>query len=201
QTNQTNPEATKRAKDLLEKGYSRLVSFECPDTPIKAKQGFEWFGAADQQHEALTAYGLLQFKDMARVHPVDPALIKRTQAFLLSRRDGQGGFVQNSRGHHSWSPSKAVVNAYILWALGESDPDYAENLDLRKEIAALKAEALNENSVGGKDPYFVALATNVLLLRGEREAAHRLLDRLKEKHTKGGAVTGAVTSVCCSGGR
>ena len=29
----------------------------------------------------------------------------------------------------------------------------------------------------------------------------KLLDRLQEKHTKDGAVTGAVTSVTCSGGR
>src|SRR5205814_586699 len=69
QSKQANPEAAKRAKDLLARGYSRLVSFECKDTPASVKHGFEWFGAADQQHEALTAYGLLQFKDMARVSP------------------------------------------------------------------------------------------------------------------------------------
>ena len=92
-----NPQVAARAKDLLDKGYAKLTSFECPDTPLKARQGFEWFGGADMQHEALTAYGLLQFKDMARVHPVDPTLIKRTQAFLLSRKDGNGGFHRNAR--------------------------------------------------------------------------------------------------------
>jgi hypothetical protein len=88
QTNQTNPQAAQRAKQLLDSGYARLTGYECPDTPLKLKQGFEWFGTADMAHEALTAYGLLQFKDMSRVHPVDPELIKRTQTFLLSRRDG-----------------------------------------------------------------------------------------------------------------
>jgi len=201
QTNQANPEAAKRAKELLERGLARLTSFECPDTPGKTKHGFEWFGAADMQHEALTAYGLLQFKDMARVHPVDPQLIKRTQAFLLSRKDGNGGFKQNSRALHSWGASKQVVNAYIVWALVESDPDDAERMDLKKEIDTLKREALDENSTGGKDAYFVALVANVLAQRGEREAAHRLLDRLQEKHMKDGRVTGAVTSVTNSGGR
>jgi hypothetical protein len=201
QTNQANPEVAKRAKDLLAKGYARLTSFECPDTPEKRKHGFEWFGAADMQHEALTAYGLLQFKDMARVSPVDPQLIKRTQEFLLSRRDGKGGFTQNPRALHSWGASKEVVNAYIVWALVESDPDDKENMDLRKEIAALKTLALDENSASGKDAYFVALVANVLIRRDEREAAHKLLDRLQEKHTKGGKVTGAVTSVTCSGGQ
>jgi len=202
QTNQVNPEAAKRAKELLDRGYGRLVSYECPDTPLKARQGFEWFGAADSQHEALTAYGLLQFKDMSRVHPVDPQLIKRTQAFLLSRKDGTGGFKRNARALDTFGGApKHTTDAYIVWALVESDPDNSEALDLAKEIAALKTEALNEDSTGGKDAYFVALTANVLLHRGDREAAHRLLDRLKDKHAKGGAVTGAVTSITRSGGR
>ena len=201
QTNQANPQAAARAKELLARGYGRLTSFECPDTPLKTKQGYEWFGAADRQHEALTAYGLLQFKDMSRVHPVDPVMIRRTQAFLLSRRDGQGGFKRGPDGHSFGAAPKHTVDAYIVWALVESDPDDAERLDLKAEIAALKAEALNENSTGGRDAYFVALTANVMLQRGERETAHKLLDRLKEKHTKAGAVTGAVTSITHSGGR
>jgi hypothetical protein len=202
QTNQANPDAVKRAKGFLDRGYSRLISYECPDTPQKTKQGFEWFGAADQQHEALTAYGLLQFKDMARVHAVDPELIKRTQAFLLSRKDGAGGFKRNARALDSFGGApKHTTDAYIVWALVESDPDDKEKLDLKKEIEALKTEALNENSTGGKDAYFVALVANVLLNRGDREAAHKLLDRLQAKHVKNGAVTGAVTSITRSGGR
>src|SRR5205085_4712722 len=57
---QANPAAAKRARGLLDKGYARLTSFECPDTPQRTRHGFEWFGKADMQHEALTAYGLLQ---------------------------------------------------------------------------------------------------------------------------------------------
>lgn len=202
QTNQTNPEAAQRAKGMLERGYAKLISFECPDTPAQVKQGFEWFGGADQQHEALTAYGLMQFKDMARVTQVDPELIKRTQAFLLSRKDGNGGFKRNPRALDSFGGApKHTTDAYIVWALVESDPDDVEKLDLRKEIDALKAEAMKQDSVGGKDSYFVALVANVLLLRGDREAAHRLLDRLQEKHTQGGKVTGAMTSITRSGGR
>jgi hypothetical protein len=202
QTNQANPEAAKRAKELLDRGYGRLVSYECPDSQLKARQGFEWFGATDSQHEALTAYGLLQFKDMARVHAVDPQLIKRTQDFLLSRKDGTGGFKRNARALDTFGGApKHTTDAYIVWALVESDPDNAENMDLAKEIAALKAAALDENSTGGKDAYFVALVANVLLHRGDRQSAHQLLDRLKDKHAKAGAVTGAVTSITRSGGR
>ena len=42
---------------------------------------------------------------------------------------------------------------------------------------------------------------NVLLNRGDRETAIELLDRLKDKHFKGGAVTGGETSITRSGGR
>jgi hypothetical protein len=103
------------------------------------------------QHEALTAYGLLQFKDMARVHPVDPELIKRTQAFLLSRKDGKGGFQRNKKALDGFGGApKHTTDAYIVWALVESDPDDKEKLDLKAELAALKAAALDENSRPGR---------------------------------------------------
>jgi anti-sigma-K factor RskA len=202
QSNQANPQAAKRAKDLLDRGYARLISYECPDTPAKTKQGFEWFGSPDRAHEALTAYGLLQFKDMARVHTVDAEMIKRTQAFLISRRDGAGGFKRNAQALDSFGGApKHTTDAYIVWALVESDPDDAEKLDLKKEIEAIKAEAVKEDSRGGKDAYFVALVANVLLQRGDRDTAIKLLDRLKDKHFKAGAVTGGETSITRSGGR
>ena len=57
----------RRARDLLSRGYQKLTSFECTNTAKNAKQGYEWFGGTAPAHEALTAYGLLQFRDMARV--------------------------------------------------------------------------------------------------------------------------------------
>jgi hypothetical protein len=43
--------------------------------------------------------------------------VKRTRAWLLSRRDGKGRFNQG-HGRYAFSqPDKAVANAYILWAL------------------------------------------------------------------------------------
>jgi len=62
-------------------------------------------------HEALTAYGLLQFRDMARVQDVDLNMVERTRAYLLSQRDQQGGFKRNLRaldtsaGHRTTSPT------------------------------------------------------------------------------------------------
>ena len=61
-------------------------------TPAKNdKEGYEWFGGTAPPHEALTAYGLLQFRDMAHVREVDPAMLKRTQDYLhvAARRQGR----------------------------------------------------------------------------------------------------------------
>ncbi|HEX5273288.1 MAG TPA: alpha-2-macroglobulin family protein, partial [Gemmataceae bacterium] len=97
ETDQARPEVESRARDLLKRGYQKLTAFECPKTATSSKQGYEWFGAPDGAHEALTAYGLLQFRDMARVQDVDPVMLERTRQYLLSQRDGKGGFKRNPR--------------------------------------------------------------------------------------------------------
>jgi hypothetical protein len=45
----------------------------------------------------LTAYGVLQFTEMTKVYPVDTAMLDRTTKWLLSRRDGKGGFERSSQ--------------------------------------------------------------------------------------------------------
>src|SRR5262249_54856739 len=67
ETDQAKPEIERRARDLLVRGYQKLTSFECRVPSENRRQGYEWFGGTAPAHEALTAYGLLQFRDMARV--------------------------------------------------------------------------------------------------------------------------------------
>lgn len=83
------PNAIKlKAQTLVEEGYKKLITFECEGHP----GGFEWFGCQGGRagpHEALTAYGALQFLDMSTVWSgVEPALLERVRAFLLGKRDG-----------------------------------------------------------------------------------------------------------------
>src|SRR5262249_13247018 len=64
ESDQANPEAARRARELLTRGYQMLTNYESPGQTGKApREGYEWFGAAPA-HEALTAYGLMQFRDM-----------------------------------------------------------------------------------------------------------------------------------------
>jgi len=179
-----DPSLIERSNALLEKGYKRLVSFEC------SKKGYEWFGG-DPGHEALTAYGLLEFTDMSQVREVDAKMIERTRAWLLKRRDGKGGFQRNSRALDSFGRApQETTNAYCIWALLE-----AGQTGLDKEIGAIKQEA--EKS---KDAYVVALGANTLQLSGDKAGSKKLMDRLQKMQGKDGSVEGAVTSITRSGG-
>ncbi len=61
-----------RALDIARRSYAKLAAFESPGG------GFEWFGGSPA-HEALTAYGLMQFAEMSEAVPglVDSAMVRR----------------------------------------------------------------------------------------------------------------------------
>lgn len=190
----TNVALENRANKLLETCYRRLLTFECQN-PRKflSREGYEWFGGTAPPHEGLTAYGLMLFRDMTRVHDeVDRAMIDRTRQFLLSRRDGKGGFERRQgRGGFGTAPEH-ILNAYVVWALSENSKED----DLDKELSALLSQA--ESST---DSYFMALVANSLLNRDRASEAKPLLQKLSAAQTPDGHVGGGVTSITRSAGR
>ena len=76
-TKKLTPEVHAKAEGYIANGYQRLLTFEVPGG------GFSWFGQAPA-NKVLTAYGLMEFYDMSKVHEVDPRLIQRTQQWLAS---------------------------------------------------------------------------------------------------------------------
>ncbi len=191
QSQAENPDVAKRALAMLDRGYDKLTSFECD------KLGYEWFGS-DPGHEALSAFGLMQFTDMSKVMKVSEAMVARTRLWLLDRRDGSGGFKRNPRHLHVWSVEQDIVNAYIMWALTEADvaagqPARASS-ELSKELDQLSAVATTS-----RDPYLIALSAAALLNVGRSEAGERLLAKLVELQNPDGSLTGN-TTVVSSGG-
>ena len=124
QAGKLNPEIEAKALSYLKNGYKKLVGFET------SEHGFEWFGKAPA-HEALTAYGLLEFTAMKEFVAVDEAMLKRTKDFLLKRRNGQSGFSLASSGYDRFaSVPNAIANIYIVYAITaagfgkEIEPEY-----------------------------------------------------------------------------
>jgi hypothetical protein len=205
ESDQAKPELERRVRELMEQGYRKLTSYECekPASSVSSlaaegrakgkREGYEWFGGQAPPHEALTAYGLLQFRDMARYYPVDRDMLERTRKYLLSRRDGKGGFERNPKvlGHFGMAPEQ-ITNAYIVWALSESSPSD----DLKREM-----DALTEQAKTSKDPYFLALVANSLINRAKTADAIPLLKTVKGLQKDEGFVAGAQTSITGSGGR
>jgi len=153
QIGQITPEIQMKAESFINTGYQRLLSYEV------SGGGFEWFGRAPA-HKILTAYGLMEFYDMAQVHNVDPAVITRTQQWLMSQQEPDG----------SWKPSKEYLDvvaskfaddvmrntAYIAWALLSSG---ARGEAVDRAVAYMDAHRSEIT-----DNYTLALVANALVL-------------------------------------
>ena len=183
-----DPALVARTSEFIESGYNRLVGYETKS------QGYEWFGSTPP-HEALTAYGIVQFLDMKRVYGgVDDAMIARTVQFLEGRRDGKGGFLRSEQALDSFGrASPEVTDAYITWAIAEAG---------LAERFVVEVEAQSKRAKASKDAYLLALATNTLLAIPARadEAAGAVV-RLDEMQGADGAWSTADHSITRSSGK
>jgi uncharacterized protein YfaS (alpha-2-macroglobulin family) len=201
-TKKLTPEVHAKAEGYIANGYQRLLTFEVPGG------GFSWFGSAPA-NKILTAYGLMEFYDMSKVHDVDAKLISRTQEWLAGQQQGDG----------SWKPDASFINegatnrynsdvlritAYLAWSLqntGYQGP------------AVEKAKQFVEGHMNAKmDAYTFAVLANFAADYGKdrdftRQAMQLLLDARIEKEEQtwwsseetGVYATGASASVETTG--
>ncbi|MEX0966106.1 MAG: carboxypeptidase-like regulatory domain-containing protein [Bacteroidia bacterium] len=180
------PDVEKKALALLDKGYKRLITFETQ------KKGYDWFGKAPG-HQALTAYGLMEFNDMAQVYGgVSEAMVSRTAGWLMNERDGKGGFARNSRQLDGFGGAdNDITNAYIVNALTQ-----AGYRNISREIESVAKAAFKS-----KDPYQLALVAPVLRKTGSSEDADNMLAQLVMQQQPDGSWIGASRSITNSSGR
>lgn len=178
------PGVASAARAKLQKGYERLTGFECKGG------GFEWWGK-DPGHDALTAYGLMQFADMARVWDVDPRLITRTQTWLLGLRHGSG-FRQSDRSHGFGRAPQATVHAYLCWALLATGTRISE---LAPQVSTIERRVPEIS-----DAYELALAALALEAAGNRAGATAARGKLARAQERNGSLAGGAT-ITGSGGR
>ena len=156
-------------------GYQRLLTFEVPGG------GFSWFGAAPA-NKILTAYGLMEFSDMAKVSEADPRLIERTRDWLARQQQPDG----------SWKPDTSAINegatdrynsnvlritAYIAWSL--------VNTGYRRPAVEKAKRFIQSQSDGKSDTYTLAIIANFAADYGEdrdftRQSMQALLDGRSE---------------------
>jgi uncharacterized protein YfaS (alpha-2-macroglobulin family) len=151
------PQVEAKAREYIYLGYQRLVSFE-----IKGG-GFDWFGRPPA-NRSLTAYGLMEFQDMAKVHDVDPNLIARTRQWLLDQQKPDGSWDPEGHGLHDdptgsrgdWAQARLSTTAYIA---GSIFSEQAGNSKAQATLAYLQGHA----DAARDDPYVLALVANALL--------------------------------------
>jgi type II secretory pathway pseudopilin PulG len=179
-TNKNMPQVEAKARQYIHLGYQRLLGFEV------AGGGFDWFGRPPA-NRTLTAYGLMEFEDMARVHDVDAKLIERTRKWLLDQRHADGSWSPEGHKLHE-DPTRGTADsdlarfratAYITWAVfgtgpangGREVPDSLVQPTLAY-LVSRKPETLH-------DPYTLALVGNALLaIDSTANSVKPYLDRL-----------------------
>lgn len=144
------PEIQAKAEGYVSLGYQRLVTFE-----VKGG-GFSWFGEAPA-NKILTAYGLMEFSDMSRVHEVDPRLIERTQNWLASQQQPDGSFKPdtsfiNEGATNRYNTDVVRITAYIGWALASTG--------YKGEAVARAKQFVASHTTGREDAYTLAVIAN-----------------------------------------
>jgi uncharacterized protein YfaS (alpha-2-macroglobulin family) len=155
-TEKSAPAIEAKARQYIHIGYQRLVSFEV------SGGGFDWFGRPPA-NRTLTAYGLMEFKDMARVHDVDPRLIQRTRQWLIGQRAADGSW-KNEAGmlndglagsvQRGGDPDLATT-AYIAWAVFAGD-------EVKSDATVTLDYLLSHAPDSIRDPYLLAVVSNAI---------------------------------------
>jgi hypothetical protein len=171
QTKKLTPEVRAKAEGFISTGYQRLLTFEVPGG------GFSWFGQAPA-NKILTAYGLMEFHDMARVYDVDPRLIERTRDWLIAQQQPDGSWKPdtqfiNEGATNRYNSDLLRITAYIAWALETAE---------YKGAATEKARRYIEEHLADKvDAYTLAVLANFAVENQPRsELADRVLARLHD---------------------
>jgi len=175
-TKKLTPEVHAKAEGFIANGYQRLLTFEVPGG------GFSWFGNAPA-NKILTAYGLMEFSDMSRVHDVDARLIERTQQWLSAQQQADGSWKPdtnfiNEGATNRYNGDVLRITAYLGWSLANTGHK-GPAVDKAKEYVAARLS-------GKVDAYTLAVAANFAADYGKdreftRQAMQMLLAARAEK--------------------
>ena len=163
--NIVNDELKNKALNYISSGYQKILTYEVPGE----KGGFSLYGHSPAE-TVLTAYGLMEITDLKEVYSVDDNVIERMTDFLYKKQNINGSFtITGSHVGGAGSREELALNAYITWALSESNPKHPK---LAKSVEYLK-DKLDKVD----DNYTLALIANVLANVNDKDA-NKVVKRL-----------------------
>ena len=174
-TKKLTPEVHAKAEGFIANGYQRLLTFEVHSG------GFSWFGQAPAS-KILTSYGLMEFDDMSKVHDVDPRVIQRTQQWLASQQQPDGGWKPdtqfiNEGATNRYNKDVLRITAYIAWSL--------ENTGYQGPAVRRASEYIQKHLSEKSDAYTLAVLANFAVDSGQdREFTRQLMQMLLDARTE-----------------
>lgn len=167
-TKKMNPGTECNAVRNMKKGFEKMLSYKNRDG------GFSYFSNSESD-VALSAFALLEFRDLKKYVNVDTKLIQNLSSFILSKKNSNGLFeVRNSYemkasySEYSWSR-----NMYVLYALSKIGfkSELLQNYDysLKRVLAT-------------KDSYQLALMANTAKNLEKNEDYNNLITILNEQY-------------------
>lgn len=168
-----NEELKTKAINYISSGYQKLLSYE-----VKGESGgFSLYGNSPAE-TVLTAYGLMELTDLKEVYNVDENVINKMTNFLYKKQNANGSFtITGSHVGGASSKEALALNAYITWALSESNPN---NEKLTKSIEYLKNKLDDVD-----DNYTLALIANSLANVEDKEVNNVIKRLVNNVNTDG----------------
>lgn len=176
--------ATAKADKLLSLGYQRMLSFQKDDG------GFALYPTYESSDLMLTAYGVLQLVEMAKVYPVDAQVIKRATDYLARQQNTNGTWpvyasrVGGGQYDAKGDPGQIRATSFIMMAIASTP--WAQEHEQRVERAASHISARYKNT---DSPNALALAANAMILAKREALAKEIASSLLSGITAGEQVS------------
>lgn len=163
-----SPEIEAKAIKSMKKGYSKMISFKNFDG------GFSYF-SNNESDVALSAMALMEFISLKKYVNVDPKLIQKLSAFILTKRNATGLFEvrRNYEKKGAFTDYDWSRNMYVLYVMSK--------LGYKNEIQTL-FEPSFKRALATKDSYQLALMANVADQLGKKDEYEKLLTILNEQY-------------------
>jgi hypothetical protein len=169
ESGQINPAIELKAREFISLGYQRLLVYECTGG------GFTWFGDPAPANLILSAMGVMEFADIAKVMEIDEAIIPRTMAFLGTKQKSDGSWHEDQGSEFATVRyDDLMTTCFITWALASANGDAGKALGY-----------IGTNLDDKVSTYALALCANALASAAPADSRTRqvldaLVDRVKQ---------------------